>query len=37
MPAEALRTVDEAIAANPDNAELKVQQHALEKRLGLVE
>lgn len=37
MPAEALRTLDEAVAANPDDEDLKAQKVALEKRLGLVE
>jgi Tfp pilus assembly protein PilF len=37
MPAEALRTLDEALEANPDDEDLKAQKVALEKRLGLVE
>ena len=37
MPAEALRTLDEAVAAHPDNPDLKAQKVALEKRLGLVD
>lgn len=37
MPNEALRIVDEAVASEPDNEDLKALQGSLEKRLGLTE